>query len=118
MNLEILKQLAAGSSFSQTSREEINRRRKAQRQIMHNQGAAARRRKNKLRKEESDRFRFQAMLDAARSLGIPSTPLGLFLLRNFTPLLLKTGRIVWLEMRNLYNIETLSLRRSCLTHQK
>lgn len=118
MNLEILKQLAAGSSFSQTSREDITIRRKVQRQIMHNQEAALRRRKNKLRKEETDRFRFQAMLDTAQSLGIPATPLGLFLLRNFTPLLLKTGRIVWLEMRNLYNIDTLSPRRSCLTHQK
>lgn len=118
MNLEILKQLAAGGSFSRTSREEINRRRKAQRQIMHNQKTAARRRKNKLRKEESDRFRLQAVLDTARSLGIPANPLGLFLLKNFTPILLKTGRIIWLEMRKLYNIDTLSPRRSCLTPQK
>lgn len=119
MNLEILKQLAARGSFSRTSREEINRRRKAQRQIMHNQKTAATRRKNKLRKEEADRFRLQAVLDTARSLGIPANPLGLFLLRNFTPILLKTGRIIWLEMRKLYNIDTLSpRRRSCLTPQK
>lgn len=107
MNLELLKQLAAGTSFPQTSCEDLNRLRAAQRQILHNQAAAARRRKNRQRKELADRFRQQAMLDTARNLGIPATPLGLFLLKNFTPLLLKTGRIIWLEMSKLYNLDTL-----------
>lgn len=112
MNLELLKQLAAGSIFSPTSSEDLARCRAAQRQIQHNQAATARRRKNKQRKELADRFRHQAMLDTARHLGIPATPLGLFLLKNFTPLLLKTGRIIWLEMRNFYNLDTL------IPHQK
>ena len=107
MNLELLKQLAAGSTFSPTSSEDLARCRAAQRQILHNQAATARRRKNKQRKDASDFFRRQAMLDTAHHLGIPTTPLGLFLLKNFTPLLLKTGRIIWLEMRKLYNLDTL-----------
>lgn len=118
MNLELLKQLAAGSSFPQTSSEDLARVRAAQRQILHNQAAAARRRKNKQRKEASDSFRRQAMLDTARNLGIPATPLGLFLLKNFTPLLLKTGRIIWLEMRKLYNLDTLIPHHACLPHPK
>lgn len=108
MNIAALKNLAVGHLLSTSHREELARARRAGAQFRHNVKAHERREKNRRRREESLRFRDQAARDTAEHLGIPSNRLGLFLLYNFTPLRLKTGRIIWLEMRKLYDPQTLS----------
>ena len=108
MNIDALKSLAVGHLLTTSHGEELARARRAGAQFRQNVKAHERREKNRRRCEEARAFREQAARDTAENLGIPSNRLGLFLLYNFTPIRLKNGRLIWLEMRKLYNIDTLS----------
>lgn len=110
MNIAALKSLSLGKLLTTAHKETIRRRRETADTIAHNRQAAERRRRNRIRKQEADAANHQALLDTAYHLHIPPTRLGLYLLTHYTPLMLITRRLIWLELRNLYPPQTLNIK--------
>ncbi|MDO4528442.1 MAG: hypothetical protein Q4C03_06650, partial [bacterium] len=101
-NTAALTALAAAAPTS-TEAEAARRENRKQYLLEHNRKqalAAHRRRREHLRdlKDESDFYRLSLDVDKCVALGIPVSGLGLWLVRNFTPLFLTSGRLVWLQL--------------------
>lgn len=108
LNLAALKSLALPKCLTSAHADTMRRRRAAAETIQHNQQAAARRSRNHTRRQESTAYRLQAAIDTAHHLRIPHTRLGLWLLYHFTPIPLRSRRIIWLQLRHLYPAAVLS----------
>lgn len=102
LHIAALKSLALPKYLTTTHATTMQQRRTTAKTIAHNREAHNRRQRNATRKRETDAYRHQAAIDTAHHLRIPANRLGLYLLYHFTPILLRTHRIIWLQLRHLY----------------